>query len=390
MTDRTSAPLGNALRMQLASDGRLLADAIAGCERRAHVLISGRPSDWEAQRDLALFCETLPVPDDVLDPRATEPSRIVVNVLRGTWPKQVAPREAPLVVTMLPLDDGRIARFARANGIASVETFLEALERNGLMRFARRPLDLQWLVDHWQANQAFGSLREMLKLSVNKRLTETNTQLARIDALTLDACNEAADRIGAAIVLQEVDAIVVPDSGLDRLEVVEAIDLAQLLPDWTSADRVKLISRAAFPPSRAGFVRLHNDNEGIVRSYLAARWFLRLLSANCPRARIHELLFAESYGVAVVIPSMVKTVAWLAISESWVAEEALRRDPISLLEFGDPASLPLDVRVRALRAAIDAPEDQRFARITNFSSLRRLTWAPLRWLLSWWMCRRSM
>jgi hypothetical protein len=43
---------------------RNIADGIAGCERRAHVVLSGRYTDWEFRRDLGTVRDELSIPDD--------------------------------------------------------------------------------------------------------------------------------------------------------------------------------------------------------------------------------------------------------------------------------------------------------------------------------------
>lgn len=360
-------------RLDLARALDSLADAIDGCERRAHVILSGRPSDWEPARDLATFDGALAVPPEPDAPEAVDPGARAMNIFRGKSRKPAATQdEGTLVVAMLALDDERVSIFARGSGIEAADVFIAALERHGLSRFARRPLDLKWLAQHWRDRGSFGSLREMLELSLSHRLRETNGSLARVDPLSLADCNRALDRIGATMVLRRVDSVAVPDSGLDVGADSVALDLAELLPEWPAEDRAKLIGRAAFPPGRSGFVRLDNDNQGAVRSFLAARWISALLDANCPRSRIHELLFADTYGARLIIPSMAETVAWLSISHPWVAEQAIARDPWPLLNLGDPQSLPLDVRARALRAILTADELQTFDRLPNQVALRRL------------------
>ena len=52
-----------------------------------------------------------------------------------------------------------------------------------LWHFARRPLDLDWLVRFWQGEGRLGSLAEMVERSVSERLRETNTGRARSDAV---------------------------------------------------------------------------------------------------------------------------------------------------------------------------------------------------------------
>ncbi len=349
-----------------------LADAIAGFEHRAHVLLSGRPSDWEFRRDLELLNEHLTIPEEPEPEQRIDPNVLVVNAVRGVKAPARPDPEQPLVAIMLGLDKGRVERFASAGGIAPTAPFFDALTRKNLMSFARRPLDLQWLVQHWRLNGDFGTLREMLALSINERLKETNPALERTDQLPLDEANSALDRIGAALVLGRLDTVLVPDSAIDLGEASEALDLVDVLPNWTGAKRGRLITRAAFDPDRAGFVRLHNDNEGMVRSFLAARWMASLLAKNCPRRSIDDILFADIYGRRVVRPSMRQTAAWLSIADAEIARQVVDLDPCLLLDSADPGSLPIDIRSRALSAAIRTPESRRLERDWNNDALRRL------------------
>ena len=359
---------GSALENALSS----LADAIAGSEHHAHVFLSGRPSDWEFRRDLELLNEHLTIPSEPEPEQRIDPNLLVINAVRGVKPPARPDPEQPLVVIMLGLDTSRVGRFASAGGIAPTAPFFDALTRKNLMSFARRPLDLQWLVQHWHSNGDFGTLREMVALSINERLKETNTTLERTDQLPLNEANSALDRIGASLVLGRLDSVLVPDSAIDLAGAGNALDLVDVLPNWTGAKRGRLITRAAFDPDRAGFVRLHNDNEGMVRSFLAARWLASLLAKNCPRRKIDDVLFADIYDRRVVKPSMRQTAAWLSIVDTEIARQVLDLDPWLLLDSADPGSLPLDIRSRALSAAIQTPESRRLGRHWNNDALRRL------------------
>ena len=86
---------------------------------------------------------------------------------------------------------------------------------------------------------------------------------------------------------------------------------------------------------------------------MAARWLWKRRQANCSIGTLFELLFAGTYGLRLVRPSMSQTAAWLAIWDRDVARELIARDPRLLLSAGDPASLPLDVRHSALLAVIE-------------------------------------
>lgn len=65
---------------------------------------------------------------------------------------------------------------------------------------------------------------------------------------------------------------------------------------------MRLVMRPIFDPAKFGRARFHNDNDGIVRSYLAARWLVRLREANLSTAGLFQLLFANSYDLEVIRP----------------------------------------------------------------------------------------
>jgi hypothetical protein len=109
------------------------------------------------------------------------------------------------------------------------------------------------------------------------------------------------------------------------------------------------LSQPVFDPATFGRARLHNDNEGAVRGYLAAQWLHRLHSGNLTRGELFDLLFATSYGIKLVKPSMQETAAWLSVSDEEVGREVARRDPVLLLAAGDPSSLTVTVRAAVLR-----------------------------------------
>jgi hypothetical protein len=342
---------------------RRIADGIAGGERRAHVILSGRLTDWEFRRDRGRLNEDLAVPKDpVLPPPLTE-EQVLTSALRHRRPKPSAvPTENPLVVLMVPLDPDRVRVFAAANGAPNLDAFLAQIAAANLWRFARRPLDLDWLVEFWRSSGRLGSLAEMLENSLKARLRETNLDRARGDGLDETRALQAIARIGAALVFGRTTTIAIPDSELVLSNEVRSLDLTQVLPDWSPEDRARLLTRPVFDPATFGRVRLHNDNEGVVRGYLAAQWLNRLRGKNLSHSNLFEVLFATTYEIEVIKPSMQETAAWLAIWNEEVAREVIRRDPSLLLTAGDPASLGTNVREVALTIVIErlAAGDERF------------------------------
>lgn len=331
---------------------RRVATGIATAERRAHIILTCRLTDWEPLGDLERLKKALPIPNEVVLPEPPAPDDALTQILRGEnrtkEPAQPA-EEQPLVVLMAPLDPSRIRAFARGLGISDVEPFLSAIEAANLWRFARRPLDLLWLIDHWRDRGQFGSLAEMLESSLTQRVRETNRNRASVDQLDAKRAVAALERIGAALVLARKTTIAIPDSELQRADDERPIDLAEVLPDWSSEESQLLLTRPFFDPATYGRARLHNDNEGVVRGFLAARWLRRLSETNLPKQRLKDLLLATTYGRNLVKPSMVETAAWVAIWDPEIGREIAKRDPWALVVSGDPASLSASLRADVLR-----------------------------------------
>ncbi|MEZ5670213.1 MAG: hypothetical protein R3F55_22850 [Alphaproteobacteria bacterium] len=201
--------------------------------------------------------------------------------------------------------------------------------------------------------------------------------LNRHDPIPADRAFAALERLGAALVLQRLTEIAVPDSDLDMTDGKAALDIGSILPDWSGEQRSRLLSRPVFDPAGAGHVRLHNDNQGVVRSYLAALWLDRLIRAGCPMSAVRNLLFADIYGLHLVIPSLKGTAAWLSISQPDIANEVIDREPLLLMGAGDPASLSLTTRRRVLDSVIQRTLSGQEIGILDRDSLRRFSGSDL-------------
>lgn len=367
-----------------------IADVLDPYLGRAHIVLSGRHTDWEFRRDLERLADILPVPNLQPLEELSDQERLD-DVIHNRAPSQKAKDEvkpeAPLVVVLAGLDEAQIRRFAGAAGITDLDDFCDALKRSDLLDFAKRPLDLDWLALGWKRDRRFGAFAHMLDQALQERSRETDPLRAQQAPLDPTCVRAALRRIGAALVLSRNQAIAVPDSGLAADPADDAIDLQAVLPDWQPPNIQRLARLPAFDPGTPGRARLHNDNQGVVRGFLAADWMRALRANNCPVRSIFDLLFADVYGHAFVRPSMRETAAWLSLWDEDVANETLKRDPFVLLNFGDPGSLPPAVRERALEhftAALVAGGDnhiqydhdalRRFAKPDLASAIRK-AWA---------------
>jgi len=349
-----------------------VAEAIDGAAGRIHIILTGRYSDWEFKRDLDSLLRLVAIPPPDLPLAPLTPNEALVAALHDQTEQVAAPPEEPVICVMAPLDRSRVEQYARAQGVADVGKMLAELEQQNLWSFSRRPIDLDWLVNHWRTRNAFGSLAEMIERSLVERLRETNSSRARKDSLGAEQAMTALQRIGAALVLTQRDTITIPDATRNLGEGAPTLSLSDVLPDWSSADQAEFLTRPVFDPEAAGFVRLHNDNQGSVRGYLAARWLLRLRTkGNCPLSRLFDLLFANIHGVRLVKPSMRDTAAWLSLWEHSVAQQVIMRDPRLLMDAGDPGSLVLETRIKVLDAMIELLRDDPDFDIPDRDALRR-------------------
>jgi hypothetical protein len=97
-----------------------IGDGIDGAAGRAHVVLSGRYSDWEFRADLARLEKILPIPVPPAEP--DPPQAVLVRALRcEPMAPTAADAEKALVVLMAPLDPERVRRFAMAGGIDNVD-----------------------------------------------------------------------------------------------------------------------------------------------------------------------------------------------------------------------------------------------------------------------------
>jgi hypothetical protein len=331
---------------------------------RAHAVVTCRASDWHGKGDRELIKELLPVvtssaPEPVLDPdeallapifTPSEKTRRVPPVAHETQPADL------LVVQLVPLTLEQKSKFVRAAGVADSDDFLRAVGRSGLVGMTERPGDLVDLIGYWNEHRAFGSLQDMTDEGVQRKLTEEDTHRGDADQLTSQRAREGAERLAAALVLGKSftrrAAGQEPETDLAQ----GAIEPLKVLPDWSAAQVTTLLRRGLFAPATYGRVRFHHRSS---QEFLAASWPRRLLAANCPLEEVRRLLFVELYGIETVRPALRAVAAWLSLAHPAILSEVTRREPVCLVAYGDPKSLPITARERLLKvyAQLDAKGD---------------------------------
>lgn len=318
---------------------RRFAEKIIENKDRIKIFVTCRVSDWRPTKDLQLFQRLLPLP---------QPNNLMkrnklkegIQVESDDKTGKDTERE-DIIFQLLPLNDHQIELFAKEKGIKNLKIFMEAIERENATMFAERPQDLLDLIEYWNSKICFGPHAEMVEFNIQKKLKENDSDRDTRRPLLLEEALIGAERLAAAITLQKKNLIVLPDKKVDSTRGEVSIDSKEILIDWPSDKIQILLDRPIFDVAIYGTVQFHHR---IVREYLTAKWFKRLLEKGKSRKSIEENFFVNRYGQDVVIPSMKPIIAWLSLWDEQIREHVKRIAPEILIEYGDPSSLPLDFR----------------------------------------------
>ena len=330
---------------------------VSGALGRARVIISGRPSDWRAGSDLATVQDRLPVPEkggeveqEAPEEEFAEPfGRRRAETVRLSDGKQGdSDRSAVWTVKMLPMNNGQIVDFAEGRGVSNATAFLEEIGRHNAWDFARRPLDLTDLVSNWTRLGRLGTRAEQHEANVNTKLKD-HPDRADHDVLSDSQARCGAEWLALGLSLTRRRTILSPEQVADSQPQQGVLEAETILSGWTPAQRQTLLRRGLFDPATYGRIRFHHRS---VQEYLAACCLRRLRGRGMSTSALFRLLFAELYGVEVVRPSMRAIAAWLALWDTAVRKELMRREPEALLLFGDTGTLELEARAQLLRAFV--------------------------------------
>ena len=332
---------------------RRLARELGANLGRTHLFISCRVSDWRGQQDRDAVLQCLPVPEQTVVPTA-EPADLDRALLAPIFEEKEKTADADerddtdtplLVVQLVPLDTPQRRALTLAARINDTDAFMAAIDQHGLEALAERPGDLLDLIEYWRTYGKFGPLAAMTEHAVARKLAERDKYRPDNDTLSTDQARHGAERIAATLALGQTFTVRAPAQELDPTLAAGAVDADHVLPGWKENERNALIRRPAFAPATYGRVRFHHRT---TQEYLTASWFDRLLQGGIPKSDIWPLFFAEVYGVQTVIPSMRAAAAWLALKHPDFRDEVISREPLLLIQNGDPGSLPLSAKKRLL------------------------------------------
>lgn len=305
--------------------------ATVGASSRAHIILTSRIGAWRPVTDLVLCRDLFPHPTPRSGRRtivenpddSTQDGFETVEDADGES-EEIAPGFA--VVGLDDLTDGQIGKFAAAKGISDTHAFLEEIERKDATAFARRPQDLEDIVQFWREHRRIGTRWEMMSANVARRLTERDQTRAEAAQLSPERAREGARTLAAATTLSGVQVIRVPDgaSGLD-----EGIDASGLLPSWSSAEIGILLQRPIFDPAIYGTVRFHHRS---VREFLAAEWFADLFAKAPSRLGAEQLFFRKKFGIEIVTPLLRPVLPWLVALDHGIRSRVIGLAPEVVFE----------------------------------------------------------
>jgi len=308
---------------------------------RARIIVTCRPTDWQPVQDMEMFRRKLP---ESKEPPTTEKNSkdlflapFKENSKEPEQEKEKSPKSRCIV--LLPLDRKRIKDYATTKGVKNSKAFLDEIHRRDAWSFARRPLDLQGLVDMWNDSDKIGTRLEQHEISIEKSLRD-NPDRPSNEILSADKAKEGLERLALSMLLTKTRTIRSPEQTTMKNDI-GSLDATSILTDWSTPQVKALLRLPIFDPATYGRVRFHHRS---IQEFLAARRLLHLREKNLTIRQLKTLLFADTYGEKIIIPTMRPVAAWLSNWNSDICKEVLLREPEVLILHGDPESLPLNIR----------------------------------------------
>lgn len=328
---------------------RKVARHLAAAMQRTHLVVAGRATAWRPATDLNLCTALFPYSPQAAPKAASDDEADGSDF--GDWlagSEPAAKTSRPVVSSpfrVVALDDlsrRQIRSFLQARNVDDVDGFLDAVERADADVFTARPQDLEELAAFWAKEKRIGSRLEIMRASIDRRLTERDQDRSDAQPLTPQRAREGARLLAAATTLTGQPLVRVPDGA----QAGDGLPVRDVLTGWTDAECAVLLARPVFDEAIYGAVRFHHRS---VREYLAAEWLSTLLQPQGSRRRVEQLFFKEQYGLQVVVPALRPLLPWLVLLDQRILERTLALAPSIVFEAGDPRQLPAATRRRVLR-----------------------------------------
>lgn len=321
---------------------RKLGNLISGQLGRSRIVVTTRPIPF----DVDLVKRILPLPE-IQEFEGTQEEFADIAMRR----RERRERTERLVdwrhVELTSLTEAQIKLMISRQGITDADALLTDIKSRNAQDFARRPQDLIELCSDWRSHRRIRTHLEQVQSNVSVKLqsrSDARNERPLADEMALNG----ASRIALALLLSRRLTIrhsAESDRG-DPSDV--ALDPVDILPTWTAEHRAALLQRPIFGFASYGRVRFHHRS---VVEYLAAYRIDRLILAGMPLRAAKRLLFSKTdQDLKIVKPSMRPLAAWLSLWHPSIFDEVCAREPEVLLQYGDPESIRIDLRILVLRA----------------------------------------
>ncbi|MGL9623149.1 hypothetical protein QRQ56_34835 [Bradyrhizobium sp. U531] len=352
--------------------------ALAGQLGRARIIVTTRP----VPIDRELFAEHLPIPTAR---KATSTGEAFADIVMDRHQQKIKDETRPKPwrnVSLMPLSTEQMREFAVLQGVTDPDKLLADIRERDAEQFAERPQDLIELCSDWREHHRIRSHREQVESNIATKLKPRTAPKERVE-FSQETAIEGSSRLALAALLTR-KLTLRHSADADSVHASEAaLDVSKILLDWSDAAQSVLLERALFGFASYGRVRFHHRS---VLEFLAAKRLDALLARSVSIKSIKRLLFVETaQGVRTVRPSMHPVAAWLSLWHHTIFDDIVELDPAVVLDHGDPQSLSVAQRIRALEAYVErygrggwrglsTPEIQvhRFASPELAPSVRRL------------------
>lgn len=261
-----------------------VAYALGKACNRAHIFVSCRPTDWRPNYDLETFLEKLPISGPPVSELTSDEAFLMPLRQVQARKKEKKPIEKFRLVTLQPLDDSQIERFAQSKGIVNTKALLAEIKKSHAWSFAKRPLDLGRMIDIWKANGKLGSLRHQHETAIAEFFKDSNPDRCDNNILSIDKGIEGLERLALTMLLTKTYTIQVPEQPQEF--TTSSLDVFIIFTDWTSEEIKALLRCSIFDPATYGRVRFHHRS---IQEFLAARRLEKLLAKGMPKRELNRL-----------------------------------------------------------------------------------------------------
>lgn len=317
---------------------------------RAMIFLSSRISEWKPYNDSKNFSEILPhykTSSDIQVSSNNAKGSIGQLRLTSSHIKITPPSSEILVVSIRPLNINQVRQFAKNSDVKNPEFLLKAIEDAQAWEFAHRPLDVTDIIRFWNANNHIGSLTELIKFSINKKLDPRSESERNDHTLSNDKARDGAKWLAAATMFSRKFLLSIHE---DATINSKGLKTDEWLSDgWTHDEARALLNRPLFDGALYGNVCFHHRR---IAEFLAAEWLNDRVNNGMPPHHLFSLFSDKVANQLVFRRSFYPIIAWLCYGhEQWntsLRNLLLETDPAIFFTYGDPSQLDIDFRRKIL------------------------------------------